>query len=67
MQKQNHIKGKFFLSGICGSDIHYMGGEMGKMGAKPDGVVLGHEFTGTVVEAGTESSLKVNRRIYKLH
>ena len=48
-----------FVAGICGSDIHYMSGSMGKMGAKSTGVVMGHEFSGTIVEVGKESKFKV--------
>ena len=33
---------------------------MGKMAAKSDGLVLGHEFSGTVVEVGKESKFKVH-------
>ena len=29
------------------------------MGAKSDGLVLGHEFSGTIVDVGKESKLKV--------
>src|SRR5262245_12776879 len=39
------------LAGICGSDLHvYHGREMGL----DDGTVMGHEFTGTVIETGTD-------------
>lgn len=33
--------------GICGSDLHLFDSEMA-----PDGIVLGHEFGGTIVEVG---------------
>jgi len=49
------VKIKVAYSGVCGSDIHYMQGEMGDMSPKFDGVVLGHEFSGTVVALGTEA------------
>ena len=39
------------LSGICGSDLHvYHGRETGL----DNGTVMGHEFTGTVIETGSE-------------
>jgi threonine dehydrogenase-like Zn-dependent dehydrogenase len=39
------------LSGICGSDLHvYHGRERGL----DNGTVMGHEFTGTVIETGSE-------------
>lgn len=39
------------LSGICGSDLHvYHGREIGL----DNGTVMGHEFTGTVIETGVE-------------
>jgi threonine dehydrogenase-like Zn-dependent dehydrogenase len=39
------------LSGICGSDLHvYHGKETGL----DEGTVTGHEFTGTVIEAGAD-------------
>lgn len=39
------------LSGICGSDLHvYHGREAGL----DEGTVMGHEFTGIVIETGTE-------------
>lgn len=35
------------LCGICGSDLHLYSSEMA-----PDGIVLGHEFGGSIVETG---------------
>lgn len=37
-------------AGICGSDLHVT-----EFGAIPGGVILGHEFAGTVVEVGREA------------
>jgi len=37
---------------------------MGKMGTKSDGVVLGHEFSGTVVEVGKDSTFQVLYTIF---
>jgi (R,R)-butanediol dehydrogenase / meso-butanediol dehydrogenase / diacetyl reductase len=40
-------------NGICGSDLHtYVGGERGGAAMHVPGVVLGHEFAGTVREVG---------------
>ena len=38
--------------GICGSDIHYW--DLGM----PVGLVMGHEFSGTVVDPGSRKDLK---------
>lgn len=43
--------------GICGSDIHYWDS------GEPIGLVMGHEFAGTVIDAGSRSDLKVGDRI----
>lgn len=43
--------------GICGSDIHYW--DMGQ----PEGLVMGHEFCGTVVDPGSRTDLKIGDRI----
>ena len=47
-------------SGICGSDIHYwdMGG--------PSGLVMGHEFSGRVIDCGDRADLKVGDRVTAL-
>ena len=44
-------------AGICGSDIHNWDN------GQPKGLVLGHEFAGTVVDPGSRSDLKVGDRI----
>lgn len=46
--------------GICGSDLHYW--EMGN----PIGLVMGHEFSGEVVNPGNRTDLKVGDRISAL-
>ena len=43
--------------GICGSDIHYW--DMGN----PNGLVMGHEFSGTVIDPGERTDLSVGDRI----
>lgn len=46
--------------GICGSDIHYW--DVGE----PRGLVMGHEFCGTVIDPGDRSDLKEGDRITAL-
>ncbi len=43
--------------GICGSDIHYY--DIGQ----PEGLVMGHEFVGTVIDPGSRKDLKVGDRV----
>lgn len=43
--------------GICGSDIHYW------VSGAPTGLVMGHEFAGIVIDAGSRTDLKVGDRI----
>ena len=47
-------------TGICGSDIHYW-----DQGA-PAGLVLGHEFSGTVLDPGEREDLSVGDRVTAL-
>ncbi len=47
-------------SGICGSDIHYWDS------GQPIGLVMGHEFCGTVLDPGARSDLKVGDRVTAL-
>jgi len=54
--EKNLVKIKVEYSGICGSDLHSFKGEYGNIKTP---VVLGHEFSGVVVEVG-ESVTKVN-------
>jgi len=44
-------------TGICGSDLHYF--EVGQ----PEGLVLGHEYSGVVVDPGSRTDLKVGDRV----
>ena len=39
--------------GICGSDIHYF------VSGEPKGLVMGHEFSGEVVDPGSRKDLKM--------
>ncbi len=43
--------------GICGSDIHYW------VSGEPKGLIMGHEFSGTVVDSGNRGDLKVGDRV----
>lgn len=47
-------------SGICGSDLHYW------VSGEPQGLVLGHEFSGVVTNPGNRSDLKVGDRVTAL-
>ncbi len=47
-------------TGICGSDIHYW------VGGAPKGLILGHEFCGTVVDPGSRSDLNKGDRVTAL-
>lgn len=47
-------------AGICGSDIHYW--DMGQ----PVGLVMGHEYCGTVTDPGSREDLKVGDRVTAL-
>ena len=51
-----HVK----KAGICGSDIHYW--DIGE----PEGLVLGHEFCGTVLDPGNCDDLKIGDRVTAL-
>lgn len=46
--------------GICGSDIHYW------VNGGPEGLVLGHEFCGTVIDPGDRVDLQVGDRVTAL-
>ncbi len=47
-------------AGICGSDIHYWDAGL------PEGLVMGHEFCGTVTDPGSRKDLKVGDRVTAL-
>lgn len=51
---------KVLKVGICGSDLHYF--EMGE----PNGLIMGHEFCGEVINPGNRSDLKVGDRVTAL-
>ena len=47
-------------SGICGSDIHYW------VIGEPKTLVMGHEFSGIVIDPGSRSDLKIGDRVTAL-
>ncbi len=47
-------------SGICGSDIHYW------VAGAPEGLVMGHEFCGTVINPGSRDDIKIGDRVTAL-
>lgn len=51
---------KVLKAGICGSDLHYF--EMGE----PNGLIMGHEFCGEVINPGNRSDLKAGDRVTAL-
>ncbi len=48
-------------TGICGTDIHPYRGELPQF---QPGTVLGHEFAGTLVEAGSEVPFRPGERVF---
>ncbi len=56
----NDILVKVSFCGICGTDLHIIAGEA----PAADKVVLGHEFSGTVIETGSYvSKIKAGSRV----
>ena len=52
---------KNYSCGVCGTDVHIYHGEEGSAAVNPP-VVLGHEFSGVVVEVGEKvTDLKADR------
>ena len=59
-----HVIIKLAACGICGSDIHYW-----KMGVGMDGrpgLIMGHEFSGSVADAGSRDDLSAGDRVTAL-
>jgi L-iditol 2-dehydrogenase len=54
-----HVVIEVFATGICGTDLHIQHDEFT---SKPP-VVMGHEVTGLVVEAGAVAVLYLDRRV----
>lgn len=57
LPKKDRVLIKVLKAGICGSDIHYF-----ESGA-PKGLVMGHEFSGIVIDAGDRKDLRVGDRV----
>jgi 2-desacetyl-2-hydroxyethyl bacteriochlorophyllide A dehydrogenase len=60
VNKKNEVLIDIIRTGICGSDLHYW--YLGQ----PKGLVMGHEFCGTVVDPGDREDLKVGDRVTAL-
>lgn len=59
-KKEGYVLIDVKKSGICGSDLHYF-----EAGA-PVELVMGHEFSGVVVDPGSRTDLKVGDRVTAL-
>lgn len=57
ISKNGNVVFKVAACGICGSDIHYWDN------GEPCGLVMGHEFSGIVINPGNRTDLKVGDRI----
>ena len=55
--EKGYVLFKVDACGICGSDIHYF------VSGEPKGLVMGHEFAGTVLDNGGREDIKVGDRI----
>lgn len=61
--KDDEVLVKVAACGICGTDVHIFHGMPGSAEAKPP-VILGHEFSGVVCEAGRKvTNLKTGDRV----
>lgn len=58
--KEGRVVIKIERAGICGSDIHYW--DVGS----PEGLVMGHEISGTVLDPGARTDLNVGDRVTSL-
>lgn len=52
----NDVKIRVLLTGICGTDVHIYDWDEWARSTIPVGLVIGHEFVGEVVEAGSNVS-----------
>lgn len=60
------VKIKVAYCGVCGSDLHLKRAEFDFLAADPEGLPMGHEATGTIVELGSGAvtkGLKVGDRV----
>ncbi len=60
IKEDNKVMISVKKTGICGSDIHYW--ESGQ----PKGLVMGHEFCGTVIDPGNRKDLNIGDRVTAL-
>lgn len=58
--KQGYILIDVIKAGICGSDIHYW------VSGQPKGLVMGHEFSGIVIDNGGSKKFKEGERVTAL-
>ena len=58
--KQGYILIDVLKAGICGSDIHYW------VSGEPKGLVMGHEFSGIVIDNGGNKNFKEGDRVTAL-
>jgi L-iditol 2-dehydrogenase len=49
--RENEVIVKVHAVGICGSDVH---GFTGSTGRRNPGIIMGHEFSGTILEIGSD-------------
>ncbi len=61
IDKPNSVDGSVIIKvkscGICGSDIHYWDS------GQPNGLVMGHEFSGIIVDPGARTDLSIGDRV----
>lgn len=61
--KEDEVVIKVMACGICGTDVHIFNGDEGAA-ATPFGTVLGHEFSGEIVEKGNKvTKYKIGDRV----
>lgn len=66
IERPDQIKIRIAYSGICGSDMHILTGELDWPGVEDYGMPMGHEASGVIVEMGSEATakgLKVGDRV----
>ena len=59
-KRKDKVVFKVNKCGICGSDLHYF------VNGEPKGLVMGHEFSGVIVDPGDRSDLKIGDSITAL-
>ena len=56
-KRKDKVVFKVNKCGICGSDLHYF------VNGEPKGLVMGHEFSGVIVDPGERSDLKKQKAV----